>query len=151
MNGYDEEVELLRAAVNCATVLERMAPGWRLDKAESTRRALKYRGGPGEIVIVNHDGQGWWDPHKLPTEPGGRGDVFSLVRRLEPGLSFGQVCKALRGLLGVAPTYPRFRLPRRDDWDAEPPAQRWETRRRPRRGSPSWRYLTEERCLPSGV
>lgn len=62
MDGYDQEVERLRAAVSCATVLERMAPGWRLDKAESTRRALKYRGAPGEIVIVNHDGPSMRQP-----------------------------------------------------------------------------------------
>jgi hypothetical protein len=151
MDGYDEEVERLRAAVSCATVLERMVPGWRLDRAESTRRALKYRGGPGEIVIVNHDGQGWWDPHKLPAEAGGRGDVFSLVQRLDPALNFGQVRKVLRGLVGIAPTYPAFRPPRRSERDTEPPVRRWEARRRLRCGSPTWRYLTQERCLPTSV
>ena len=151
MDRYDEEVERLRAAVSCATVLERTAQGWQLDQAESTRRALKYRRGPGEIVIVNHDGQGWWDPHKLPAEAGGRGDVFSLVQRLDPTLNFGQVRKVLRGLVGVAPTYPAFIKRRRGDHDAVPPARRWEARRRLRRGSPTWRYLTGERCLPSGV
>jgi hypothetical protein len=148
MDGYDDEVERLRAAVSCATVLERLAAGWRLDKAESTRRALKYRGGPGEIVIVNHDGQGWWDPHKLRTEAGGCGDIFSLVQRLNPTLKFGEVCRVLRDLVGIAPTDPEFKSPRRD---AEPPVQRWDSRRRLQRRSPTWRYLTEERCLPSGV
>jgi hypothetical protein len=151
MDGYDQEVERLRAAVSCATVLERMVLGWQLDQAESTRRALKYRRGPGEIVIVNHDGHGWWDPQKLPAEGGGRGDVFSLVQRLDPTLNFGQVRKVLRGLVGVAPTYPAFTRRRRGDHKAVPPAQRWEARHRLRRGSPTWRYLTEERCLPSGV
>jgi hypothetical protein len=151
MGGYDQEVEQLRAAVSCATVLERMAPGWRLDKAESTRRALKYRGAPGEILIVNHDGQGWWDPHKLPAEAGGRGDVFSLVRRLDPTLNFRQVRKVLRSMVGIAPTYPAFEPPRRGDRDAKLPVRRWEARRRLQRDSPTWRYLTEERCLPTGV
>ena len=151
MDGHDEEVERLRAAVSCATVLERLVPGWRLDKAESTRRALKYRGGPGEIVIVTHDGGGWWDPHKLPAEPGGRGDIFCLVQRLDPTLNFGQVRKVLRGLVGIAPTYPAFIKRRRGDDNAFPPAQRWEGRYRLRRGSPTWRYLTEERCLPACV
>lgn len=151
MDRYDEEVERLRAAVSCATVLERMALGWQLDQAESTRRALKYRRGPGEIVIVNHDGQGWWDPQKLPAEAGGRGDVFSLVQRLDPTLNFGQVRKVLRGLVGIAPTYPAFTKQRRGHDNAIPPTQRWDGRRRLRRGSPTWRYLTEERCLPSGV
>jgi hypothetical protein len=151
MDGYDQEVERLRAAVSCATVLERMAPGWRLDKAESTRRALKYRGASGEIVIVNHDGQGWWDPHKLPAEAGGRGDVFSLVQRLDPTLNFGQVRKVLRGFVGIAPAYPAYTSRRHGDRNAVPPAQRWEARRRLRRGSPTWCYLTDERCLPTGV
>ena len=151
MDGYDEEVERLRVAVSCATVLERMAAGWRLDKAESTRRALKYRGGPGEIVIVNHDGQGWWDPHKLPAETGARGDVFSLVQRLDPTLNFGQVRKVLRSLVGIAPTYPALPAQRHSKRDSEPPVQRWEACRRLRRGSPTWRYLAEERCLPTGV
>jgi hypothetical protein len=109
MDGYDQDVERLRATVSCATVLERMAPRWRLDKAESTRRALKYRGASGEIVIVNHDGQGWWDPHKLPAEAGGRDDVSSLVQRLDPTLNFGQVRKLLRGFVGIAPAYPAYR------------------------------------------
>jgi hypothetical protein len=151
MDTNDEEVERLRAAVSCATVLERLVPGWRLDKAESTRRALKYRGGPGEIVIVNHDGHGWWDPQKLPAEAGGRGDVFSLVQRLDPTLNFGQVRKVLRGLVGIEPTYPACTKRRGGDHNAVPPVQRWEGRRRLRRGSPTWRYLTEERCLPSSV
>jgi len=56
MKAYDEELERLRTAVNCATVLERLALGWTLDERESTRRALKYRR-PGEIVIVRRDGQ----------------------------------------------------------------------------------------------
>src|SRR3954447_10661125 len=57
----DAELDLFRRTVNCAAVLERMMGGWRLDLRESTRRALKYRRGAGEIIIVNHDGRGWWD------------------------------------------------------------------------------------------
>lgn len=151
MSRHDEELERLRAAVNCATILERLAPGWTLDKTESTRRALKYRGGPGEIVIVNHDGQGWWDPHRLPSEAGGRGDVFSLVQRLDPSLNFGQVRKALRNLVGIAPAFPAFTRQGARAAAARPPSLRWQTRRRLHRGSPTWRYLTEERRLPSCV
>jgi hypothetical protein len=51
----DAELELFRREVNCAAVLERMAAGWKLG-AESTKHALKYRRGAGEIIIVNHDG-----------------------------------------------------------------------------------------------
>ena len=36
--------------------------GWKLDIRQSTRRALKYRRGKGEVLIVTHDGRGWWDP-----------------------------------------------------------------------------------------
>ena len=149
MKAHDEELERLRTAVNCATVLERLALGWTLDERESTRRALKYRR-PGEIVIVSHDGQGWWDPHKLPSEAGARGDVFSLVQRLNPSLNFGQVRKVLRSLAGVAPTFPTAMRPRRGTGKAQPPSLRWQTRRRLHRGSPTWRYLTG-RWLPTGV
>jgi len=146
MNGRDEELERLRAAVSCATVLEKLAPGWTLDRAESTRRALKYRRGAGEIVIVSHEGRGWWDP-----QSDARGDVFNLAQHLDHSLNFGQVRKVLRGLVGIAPAYPAFRPPRRGDAEAKPPAARWEARRRLRRGSPAWRYLAEARCLPTSV
>ncbi len=149
MSGHDEELEQLRAAVNCATVLERLAPGWTLDKQKSTRRSLKYRRGEGEIVIINHDGQGWWDPHRLPSEAGARGDVFSLVQRLDPSLNFGQVRKALRNLVGIAPAFPAFTRQRPRNADGRPPSLQWQARRRLHRGSPTWRYLTEERRLPS--
>ena len=54
------------APVNCAAVLEKMGQPWRLDKRGSTKRALKYRRGEGEIMIVNHDGHGWWDRNPRP-------------------------------------------------------------------------------------
>lgn len=95
------ELNLIRAGVSCAAVLEALPPTWRLDKRESTRRALKYRRGKGEILIVNHDGKGWWDP----LGPA-KGDVFDLVQRLEPHLGFGAVRKVLRGFMGVAPSFP---------------------------------------------
>ena len=75
MSEQDAEIELLKASVNCAALLERLTPVWQLDRAESTRRSLKYRRGEGEIVIVNHDGRGWWDPLSEA-----KGDIFTLVR-----------------------------------------------------------------------
>ena len=75
MSEQDTEIEWLKAEVNCAALLERLPPVWRLDRAESTRRSLKYRRGEGEIVIVNHDGRGWWDPLSEA-----KGDIFTLVR-----------------------------------------------------------------------
>jgi hypothetical protein len=146
MSGRDEEVERLRAAVSCATVLEKLVPGWALDRRQSSRRALKYRRHPGEIVIVNHDGQGWWDPHS-----DAKGDVFDLAQHLDRTLNFGQVRKVLRGLVGITPTYPAFVPRRRSDRPAQPPAQRWEARPRLRRGCRAWHYLADVRCLPSGV
>ena len=82
----DAELELFRQTVNCATVLERMVGGWKLDVRESTKRALKYRRDRGEIIIVNHDGHGWWD-----ATGSAKGDVFNLVQHLDPSLNFGQV------------------------------------------------------------
>ena len=73
MAGYDDEISALRAAVDCRTVLERA--GWQFDKAESTRRAVKYRLGAGRIVIVTHEGRGWFDPLG-----NGRGDVLALAQ-----------------------------------------------------------------------
>jgi hypothetical protein len=87
----------LRGSVNCATILERLGTGWALDKPESTRGALKFRRGPGEIVIVNHDGRGWFDPMSKA-----KGDIFSLVQHLEPALNFGQVRQRLRRVAGIA-------------------------------------------------
>ena len=58
-DGGDRMVEgqrELRGAVGAA------AAGLAADRAESSRASLKYRRGEGEIVIVNHDGRGWWDP-----------------------------------------------------------------------------------------
>ena len=103
MSEQDAEIEWLKAGVSCAVLLERLPPVWQLDRAESTRRSLKYRRGEGEIVIVNHDGRGWWDP--LSDR---KGDIFTLVRHLDPGLNFGEARRVLRGFVGIA---PRFRRP----------------------------------------
>ena len=54
----DAELDLLRRGVSCAAVMERLG-GWRLDRRESTRRALKYRRGTGEVITVNHEDRGW--------------------------------------------------------------------------------------------
>src|SRR5271166_1302354 len=139
----DAELALLRA-VSCAAVLERMA-GWKLDARQSTRRALKYRRGEGEVLIVNHDGRGWWDPLSQA-----KGDVFSLVQHLEPGLNFGHVRQALRRLVGIAPTYPALvRKPQgRGGVSLD---ERWAARPRLRQGSPAWFYLADQRGLPAEV
>ena len=104
MSKQDTRIEWLKARVNCAALLERLPPVWRLDRVESTRRSLKYRRGEGEIVIVNHDGCGWWDP--LSDR---KGDIFTLVRHLEPGLTFPNARRVLRDFVGIAPAFPEMR------------------------------------------
>jgi hypothetical protein len=144
----DAERELFRQSVNCAAVLERMVGGWKLDVRESTRRALKYRRGEGEIIIVNHDGRGWWD-----ATGSAKGDVFNLVQHLDPSLNFGAVRKVLRGFVGMAPTYPAASRRQKSDSDKQerPPAERWAERPPLRRGDPAWTYLAEERAIPAEV
>ena len=140
MRADDAELELFRREVSCAALLERWPAGWRLDRRESTRRALKYRRGEGEILIINHDGHGWWDPLSSA-----KGDVFDLVQHLDPSLNFGQVRKELRRLIGVAPTFPEALRPSLADVPDRPVAERWKRRPRLRQGSPAWSYLSEQR------
>ena len=140
------EIEWLKAGVNCAALLEGLPPVWRLDHAESTRRSLKYRRGSGEILIVNHDGRGWWDPFSER-----KGDIFSLVRHLDPGLSFGAVCLVLRGFVGIAPVFPEAIRTRRTRAVLIPIAMRWKMRPPLSRGSPAWLYLTGQRGLPERI
>ena len=146
MNDRDAEVESLKAAVSCAVLLERLPPVWQLDRAESTRRSLKYRRGKGEIVIINHDGRGWWDP--LSDR---KGDIFTLIRLLDPGLNFGEARRRLRGFIGIAPAFPEALGARRARTSHLPIAERWERRRPLSPGSLAWRYLTEQRGLPDTI
>ena len=142
----DAELELFRQSVNCAAVLERMGGGWKLDARESTRRALKYRRGAGEIIIVNHDGRGWWD-----ATGSAKGDVFNLVQHLDPSLNFGEVRKVLRRLTGVSPSCPAFtRKPAGPD-RKHSPAERWAKRKPIVPGDPAWTYLAGVRGLPAPV
>jgi hypothetical protein len=101
MTRHDPEIEELRDRVHCAVVLEQTPPCWKLDRKESTKLSLKYRRGKGEILIISHAGRGWWDPTS-----DAKGDVFRLVQRLEPGLSFGHVRKRLRAFAGLSPGFP---------------------------------------------
>jgi hypothetical protein len=147
MNDQDAEIEWLKAEVTCAVLLERLPPVWQFDRAESTRRSLKYRRGEGEIVIVNHDGRGWWDPLSEA-----KGDIFSLVQHLDPGLSFGAARRLLLDFMGIQPSFPAaLRARRRTRASPLPVAARWKIRRPLSRGSPAWRYLTEQRILPETI
>ncbi len=146
MSGHDAELEDLRAGVSCAVLLERLPPPWRLDKAASTRRCLKYRRRAGEVLIVNHDGHGWWDPMSRA-----KGDVFALAQHLDPDLNFGQVRRLLRPFAGVSPTYPVLERRREKEAPLIPVAQRWARRGAMRRGSLAWNYLTGARALPEAI
>jgi hypothetical protein len=146
MSEQDQEIEQLKAGVSCAALLERLAPVWQLDRAESTRRSLKYRRGAGEILIVNHDGHGWWDPLSDC-----KGDIFSLVRHLDPGLSFGGACRLLRDFVGIAPVFPEAVRSRRARASRIPIPERWERCRPLSRGSPAWLYLSGQRGLPESI
>jgi hypothetical protein len=142
----DAELQLLRSRVNCAAVLEGMTGGWKLDVRESTGRALKYRRGKGEILIVTHDGRGWWDPLSEA-----KGDIFDLVQYLDRSLNFGQVRQVLRRFVSVAPTYPKAIRSKQGRGPKRPPQERWARRPRLRPGSPTWAYLAGARCLPAEV
>jgi hypothetical protein len=78
-------------------VLERA--GFALDLKESTHKAMKYRR-DAAIIIVIHDGKGWFDPLS-----DGKGDVFRLVEHLE-GVPFVQAMNDVAGLVGFVPTEP---------------------------------------------
>ena len=140
----DAEIERLRATVSCAVVLEKA--GFKLDEKESTRKSMKYRRGAGEIIIVNHDGQGWWD-----TGSTAKGDVFKLAQHLDSSLNFGQVRRELRGLVGVEPSFPPVERAPRERTEHLPPELRWRTHNPVTEGSRTWAYLTKERGLTPEV
>jgi hypothetical protein len=144
--NQDAELDLFRAQVNCAAVLENMGQPWRLDKVESTRRALKYRRAKDEVLIIIHDGRGWFDP--LSTA---QGDIFKLVQHLDPNLNFGHVRKILRRFVGIAPHYIPAEPRRKGQGTDQPVAARWDKRPRLRPGCPAWSYLLDVRGLPPDV
>ena len=134
----DAELQLLRASVHCVAVLERMSCGWKLDMRQSTRRALNYHRGKGEILIINHSGRGWWDPLSRA-----KGYVFDLVQHLDPILNFGQVRQVLWRLLGKATSFPGVLREEESRTITQPIAEHWSGRPQLRRGSATWRYLIE--------
>ena len=139
--------EELKAAVGCAVVLEQAIPPWRVDARESSRNALKYRRGKGEIIIVNHEGRGWWDPGHATA----KGDVLDLVRYLQPGLSFHEARRLLLRLAGIEPAFPALVSRHRQHRVLPPAGQRWTARRPLSSGSATWRYLAGERTLPAAI
>ena len=146
MHDRDPETEFLRSRVSCAALLEGWQPPWRLDRRESTSNAPKYRRGEGEVLIVNHQGRGWWDPRSLR-----KGDLFDLVQFLDPSLNFGRVRQVLRRFVSSTPSFPATLGADRRPASDRPLPERWQARSRLRRGSPVWRYLTVERRLPAAI
>ncbi len=97
-------------------------------------------------MIVNHAGRGWWDP--LSDR---KGDIFTLVRYLEPGLNFADARRVLRGFVGIAPVFPETLRARREWTSPVAVADRWARRPPLSPGSPAWRYLTERRGLTETI
>jgi hypothetical protein len=137
-----QQLEELKGKVPCAAVLEHL--GFALDVKQSTRRALKYRR-DAQIIIVIHDGKGWFDPLSEA-----KGDVFRLVQHLEGG-SFVEAMVEVADLVGFVPAAPALERPSRDHESDVPVPERWQARRRPWRGSAAWRYLSDTRCLPERI
>ncbi|RWP22865.1 DUF3991 and toprim domain-containing protein [Mesorhizobium sp.] len=136
------ELEELKEKVPCDAVLEHW--GFALDLKESTRRAMKYRRGDA-IIIVIHDGKGWFDPLS-----DAKGDVYSLVQHLD-GCDFLEAFVQVASLVGFVPSEPAWtRQPREREPDLSLP-ERWRARPKPWRGSATWRYLRDNRHLPERI
>lgn len=135
-------IEELRGRVSCAAVLE--TAGFAVDLKESTRRAVKYRHGD-DIIIVIHDGKGWFDPLS-----DAKGDVYSLVRHLD-GCDFLEAFVQVASLVGFEPREPEWKRQSRATESDQSIPVRWEARRKPWRGSATWRYLHDERHIPDQV
>lgn len=132
----------LRTKVDCAALLDRAS--FAVDAKESTRKAVKYRHADGQIVIVIHAGQGWFDPLS-----DAKGDVFSLAMHLGAA-DFPAALQEVGELVGYTPTEASWQPPVRA---ANLPAisTRWSARRKPWRGSATWTYLATTRFLPDTV
>lgn len=137
-----DELDELRQKVACAAGLDQA--GYAIDVKESTRRAVKYRRGD-QIVIVIHDGKGWFDPLS-----DAKGDVFSLVTHLHR-VGFAEAKMLVARLVGYEPREPVWKRQARDRDPDLGVAERWSARRKPWPGSMTWRYLRDDRHLPEAV
>lgn len=134
------KIEALREQVSCAAVLEHA--GFAIDAKESTRRAVKFRRG-SEIIIVTHEGHGWFDPLSEA-----KGDVFRLVEHLDH-VGFVEGAERVADLVGFQITEPEWQSAKDGERSDLLLPDRWQARRRPWPGSATWRYLNDERCLPA--
>lgn len=136
------DIEELRSKVGCGAVLE--TGGFAIDLKESTPKAVKYRRGD-DIIIVIHDGKGWFDPLS-----DAKGDVYSLLQHLD-GCDFLEAFVQAASLVGFEPSQPQWmRQSRGHEPDLSIP-ERWSARRKPWRGSATWRYLRDARHIPEQV
>jgi hypothetical protein len=98
-----KDLEELREKVSCSAVLE--TDGWKIDRKESSKSAVKCRRGEGEIVIVTHAGKGWFDPMS-----DAKGDVFGLSKHLS-SFGFVEALERVVELVGFVPSQPIWRKP----------------------------------------
>lgn len=136
------DIEELRGKVGCGAVLE--TGGFAIDLRESTPKAVKYRRGD-EIIIVIHDGKGWFDPLS-----DAKGDVYSLLQHLD-GCDFLEAFVQAASLVGFEPSRPQWTRQARESEPDQSIPERWSARRKPWRGSATWRYLRDERHIPEHV
>lgn len=136
------DLEELRGKVACGAVLE--TAGFAVDVKESTRRAVKYRRGD-DIIIVIHNGQGWFDPLS-----DAKGDVFRLVEHLDD-LPFAAALYVVADLVGFVPAAPAWHRQSHERMPDLSVSERWSARRKPWPGSATWRYLQDQRSLPDAV
>jgi hypothetical protein len=96
------------------------------------------------IIIVTHEGRGWF----APLVDGARGDVISLAKYIW-SCDLGRACQRLRPLAGLSPSLQAG--PSEVPLLLRDAGRLWQSRRPPRPGSPAWRYLTEMRALPASL
>jgi Protein of unknown function (DUF3991)/Toprim-like len=137
-----KDLEDLRDKVPCGAVLE--TEGWKIDRQESTKHAVKYRRSEGEIVIVTHAGKGWFDPMS-----DAKGDVFGLSEHLG-SFGFVKAFERVSELVGFVPSQTVWKKPARHNTNASITV-RWNFRPRIKPGSATWRYLNELRCIPQEI
>ncbi len=135
-----KDIEALRDQVSCAAVLEHA--GFAIDAKESSRRAVKFRRG-SEIIIVTHEGRGWFDPLS-----DAKGDVFGLVEQLDH-VGFLEGAGRVADLVGFAIAEPEWQAPGYARGYDLALTERWQARRRPWPGSSTWAYLHGDRFLPA--
>ena len=116
------DIEELRGRVGCAAVLE--TGGFAIDLKESTRKAVKYRR-DDDIIIVIHDGKGWFDPLS-----DAKGDVYSLVQHLD-GCDFLEAFVQVASLVGFEPREPEWKRQSRETESDQSIPDRWAARRKP--------------------